>query len=89
MTGQSDCLLPLLTLTLVTDASLASIPYDLLLAELAKRDDVDTKPQCGGGKKGAYDTPLHVFALFLILALSTLGTHRWTSTNPWIPQTMR
>lgn len=61
---------------LLTDASLSSIPYDLLLAELAKRDDGDAKPQCGGSKKGAYDTPLHVFALVLILALSTLGAYR-------------
>lgn len=54
--------------------SLSSIPRDILLAELAKRDTGDTKPQCGSGKKGSYDTALHVFALILILALSTLGT---------------
>ncbi|KAF3764322.1 hypothetical protein M406DRAFT_62463 [Cryphonectria parasitica EP155] len=55
------------------DATLSSIPIDLLLAELAKRDDDDTRPACGSGKQGSYDTPLHVFALILILALSTLA----------------
>lgn len=61
------------TAALLKDISLSSIPRDLLLAELAKRDDGATKPQCGSGKKGSYDTALHVFALILILALSTLG----------------
>lgn len=55
------------------DASLSSIPYHLLLAEVTKRQDDNARPQCGSGKKGAYDTPLHVFALILILALSTVG----------------
>lgn len=62
-----------LTQTSMTDASLSSIPYHVLLAELSKRDNGDSKPACGSGKKGAYDTPLHVFALVLILALSTIG----------------
>lgn len=60
-------------LTLMLDASLSSIPYHLLLAEVTKRQDDNARPQCGSGKKGAYDTPLHVFALILILALSTVG----------------
>lgn len=67
--------LPLLTAaSSLPGVSLSSIPRDLLLAELAKRDTGDAKPECGSGKKGSYDTPLHVFALVLILALSTLGT---------------
>ncbi|KAL1867354.1 hypothetical protein VTK73DRAFT_4201 [Phialemonium thermophilum] len=44
-----------------------------LLAELARRDVDRPKPECGSGKRGSYDTPLHVFALFLILTLSTLA----------------
>lgn len=70
---------------MLPDASLSSIPYELLLAELTKRDNDDSKPQCGGGKKGAYDTPLHVFALFLILALSTLGMYHRPVRKPIEP----
>ncbi|KAI2638508.1 Zinc/iron permease [Xylaria nigripes] len=54
----------------------SSIPSDLLLAELARRrdnNDHSEKPACGSGDRGAYDTPLHVFALVLILALSLLA----------------
>ncbi|KAI8946374.1 zip family zinc transporter [Xylaria longipes] len=61
---------------LLNDASWSSIPTDFLRAELARRQDSDAtseKPACGSGDKGAYDTPLHVFALVLILALSTLA----------------
>ncbi|KAL1873550.1 hypothetical protein Daus18300_003914 [Diaporthe australafricana] len=59
---------------LATDISWASLPTEWLLAELAKRDDaVDPKPQCGSGKKGSYDTFMHVAALVLILALSTIA----------------
>ncbi|KAI0405863.1 ZIP family zinc transporter [Xylaria palmicola] len=60
----------------LVDASWASIPSHVLRAELARRqaDSVAAeKPVCGSGEKGAYDTTLHVFALFLILALSTLA----------------
>ncbi|KAG6368278.1 hypothetical protein INS49_002482 [Diaporthe citri] len=54
--------------------SWSSLPTEWLLAELAKRDDVaDTKPECGSGKKGSYDTFMHVAALILILALSTIS----------------
>ncbi|KUI57420.1 Zinc-regulated transporter 2 [Cytospora mali] len=58
---------------LTRGVSWSSIPTEWLLAELAKRDDTngDSKPQCGSGKKGSYDTALHVFALVLILVLST------------------
>ncbi|KAJ0122619.1 ZIP family zinc transporter [Diaporthe amygdali] len=56
---------------LATDISWSSLPTEWLLAELAKRDDVaDSKPQCGSGRKGSYDTFMHVFALVLILALT-------------------
>ncbi|KAI0474006.1 Zinc/iron permease [Xylariaceae sp. FL0804] len=56
----------------------SSIPTDILAAELSRRQDDNAaaepaKPVCGSGEKGAYDTPLHVFALFLILGLSTLA----------------
>lgn len=63
----------MLTVILAIDIPLSSIPYDTLLAELAKRENGDSKPQCGSNQKGSYDTPLHVFALVLILALSTIG----------------
>ncbi|KAK3342008.1 Zinc/iron permease [Lasiosphaeria hispida] len=56
-----------------SDLSWSSIPTHQLLAELSKRDDADNHPQCGSGKMGAYSTGLHVFALFLILAVSTLA----------------
>ncbi|KAK4129825.1 Zinc/iron permease [Parathielavia appendiculata] len=55
------------------DTRWSSIPTELLLAELSGRDDVPNRPACGSGKKGSYDTGIHVFALFLILALSTLA----------------
>ncbi|KAF2468081.1 Zinc/iron permease [Lindgomyces ingoldianus] len=48
------------------------IPIHLLHAELRRRDD--ERPLCGTkGKSGSYNTPLHVFALVLILVLSTLA----------------
>lgn len=53
--------------------SWSAISTEALLAELTRRDDVVPKPKCGSGKKGAYDTAIHVFALFLILTVSTLG----------------
>ncbi|EQB49457.1 ZIP Zinc transporter [Colletotrichum gloeosporioides Cg-14] len=66
-------------------ASWASIPTEFLLAELSKRHGGAmtsaevvaganaTKPQCGSSKKESYDTPLHIGALILILALSTIS----------------
>ncbi|KAI0436820.1 zip family zinc transporter [Xylaria telfairii] len=60
----------------LNDASWSSIPTDFLRAELARRQSsngASEKPACGSGDKGAYDTPLHVFALILILTLSTLA----------------
>ncbi|KAI1424883.1 zip family zinc transporter [Xylaria sp. FL1777] len=61
---------------LLDDVSWSSIPSDILRAELARRqggDGPSEKPACGSGDRGAYDTPLHVFALVLILSLSTLA----------------
>ncbi|KAL2139008.1 hypothetical protein VTI28DRAFT_5889 [Corynascus sepedonium] len=55
------------------DPQWSSIPTELLLAELSKRDDANERPACGSGKKGSYDTGIHVFALFLILTISTLA----------------
>ncbi|KAK2025455.1 zinc-regulated transporter 2 [Colletotrichum zoysiae] len=66
-------------------ASWASIPTELLLAELSKRHGHGasnpeaaaakdaTKPQCGSSNKESYDTVLHIGALILILALSTIS----------------
>lgn len=51
---------------------MSSIEPDRGLA--ARQSDEGTKPQCGSSSRGrSYNTPLHVFALILILALSTLG----------------
>lgn len=55
-------------------ASWVGVPSSLLLAEIKRRQQEDgEKPACGGRKTGRYDTLAHVFALFLILTLSTLG----------------
>ncbi|KAL2150912.1 hypothetical protein VTH82DRAFT_6010 [Thermothelomyces myriococcoides] len=55
------------------DLQWPSIPTELLLAELSRRSNADERPACGSGKQGHYDTGSHVFALFLIFALSTLS----------------
>ncbi|KAI1431271.1 Zinc/iron permease [Xylaria sp. CBS 124048] len=57
------------------DVSWSSIPSALLRAELARRQDANDakKPACGSGDRGEYDTPLHIFALLLILTLSLLA----------------
>ncbi|KAL8729977.1 MAG: hypothetical protein Q9181_004823 [Wetmoreana brouardii] len=52
----------------------ADVPTAFLQAEIARREDAPTKPACGSGHKTkAYDTPLHFFALLLILGLSVGG----------------
>ncbi|KAL7945239.1 Zinc/iron permease [Trichoderma barbatum] len=54
----------------------ASIPSSLLRAELQRRhgrQGEGERPQCGGHNSGWYDTAAHIFALLLILVLSTLG----------------
>ncbi|KAH7412532.1 Zinc/iron permease [Cadophora sp. MPI-SDFR-AT-0126] len=53
--------------------SWSGISTELLRAELARRDDDPPKPACGSGTKGTYNTSAHVFALILILALSTIA----------------
>ncbi|PHH76720.1 hypothetical protein CDD82_3872 [Ophiocordyceps australis] len=55
------------------DVSWKSISTSLLLQELRRREDEGTKPQCGSNRTGWYDTVAHVFALLLILTLSTLA----------------
>lgn len=56
-----------------TDFPWSAISTEALLAELTRRDDAPAKPKCGSGTKGSYDTAIHVFALFLILVVSTVG----------------
>ncbi|MCJ1377568.1 hypothetical protein MMC17_000663 [Xylographa soralifera] len=52
----------------------SDIPTAILRAELQRRQDTPEKPACGTkGHRGNYNTPLHVFALVLILVLSTLA----------------
>lgn len=67
-------------------SALSEIPESLLRAELLRRDgtqprDAADTPSCGSRERGAYNTPLHIMALFLILGLSTFGTRRF----PHIP----
>ena len=66
---------PLLTSPAAADnLALHNLPLDLLHAELQRRQDDTYKPSCGSSEgNGTYRTSLHVFALFLILILSTLG----------------
>ncbi|TDZ41443.1 Zinc-regulated transporter 2 [Colletotrichum trifolii] len=64
-------------------ADWARIPTEFLLAELSKRHGHPTnsaqvapggaKPECGSSKRESYDTSLHIGALILILALSTIS----------------
>ncbi|KAK5272574.1 hypothetical protein LTR99_001965 [Exophiala xenobiotica] len=54
------------------DLDISRLPVELLHAELTRRQDA--KPSCGtSGDRGTYNLGLHVFALFLILGLSTLA----------------
>ncbi|KAL9117178.1 MAG: hypothetical protein Q9187_006290 [Circinaria calcarea] len=56
----------------VSPALWSDLPTALLQAELRRRQDAPGKPECGsGGNRGEYNTALHVFALVLILVLST------------------
>jgi len=58
----------------------ADIPTHLLHAELLRRQR-DARPACGTkGGRGQYNTPIHVFALVLILLVSTAGTLTLTHT---------
>lgn len=56
-----------------SDFSWSSVTTDLLLQELARRQNADSKPECGSTKTGSYDTAAHTLALLLILTLSTLA----------------
>ncbi|KAL8753572.1 MAG: hypothetical protein Q9184_005383 [Pyrenodesmia sp. 2 TL-2023] len=52
-------------------ASWADFPTALLQAEITRRGDAPAKPECGSRHSTkAYNTPLHFFALLLILGLS-------------------
>lgn len=63
-------------------SAISEIPDALLRAELLRRDGAsDDTPACGSKQRGAYNTPLHVMALFLILGLSTFGMH-WLLLHP-------
>ncbi|KAF2096949.1 Zinc/iron permease [Rhizodiscina lignyota] len=56
----------------ISGAHWQGLPTELLQTLLAQRQAGDERPACGSGKhRGAYNTPIHVFALFLILFLST------------------
>lgn len=58
---------------------LRDIPIQALKSELARRTESSGGEEdgstCGSDKAGYYNTPAHVFALFLILILSTLGKY--------------
>ncbi|KAK2068337.1 hypothetical protein P8C59_002979 [Phyllachora maydis] len=54
------------------DVAWSPLSTELLRAALGRRDDA-AQPACGSGERGAYDTAIHVFALVLILMLSTLA----------------
>ncbi|KAK7520287.1 ZIP zinc transporter-like protein [Phyllosticta citriasiana] len=56
-----------------TLASWSELPLDMLRRELQRRQDDGERPECGSGIKGSYNTPLHVFALILILVLSVFA----------------
>ncbi|KAE8450669.1 hypothetical protein EG329_006014 [Mollisiaceae sp. DMI_Dod_QoI] len=53
--------------------SWSRITNEFLRFDLTRRDEGTTKPQCGSGIRGSYNFPAHVFALILILVLSTLA----------------
>ncbi|KAF7713223.1 Uncharacterized protein PECH_002209 [Penicillium ucsense] len=60
-------------------SAISDIPESLLRAELQRRNDIrssdptDGASTCGSGKRGDYNTSLHIMALFLILGLSTFA----------------
>lgn len=63
----------------IADPEWQRLPVQMLQAMLRQRQGGGDaggpdRPPCGSGKaRGAYNTGLHVFALFLILFLSTAG----------------
>ncbi|GIJ90787.1 hypothetical protein Asppvi_009750 [Aspergillus pseudoviridinutans] len=56
---------------------LSDLPDSVLRAELIRRSEIrgstSDRVACGSKEKGAYNTQIHVLALFLILVLSTLA----------------
>ncbi|ESZ98748.1 hypothetical protein SBOR_0854 [Sclerotinia borealis F-4128] len=64
---------------MVVNRDVSSWSMSHLLAELARRQQQDEagtipeKPVCGSGVKGNYNTSAHVYALVLILVLSTIA----------------
>ncbi len=54
------------------------VPTSVLQSELARRSaQTQSQPPCGSRTaRGSYNTALHVWALVIILALSTFGTSR-------------
>ncbi|TGO29290.1 hypothetical protein BPAE_0016g00120 [Botrytis paeoniae] len=64
---------------MVVNRDVSSWSTSHLLAELARRQEqqdgpgVPEKPMCGSGVKGIYNTSAHVYALVLILVLSTIA----------------
>ncbi|KAL2004361.1 hypothetical protein VTN02DRAFT_2007 [Thermoascus thermophilus] len=60
--------------------ALSDIPLAILRAELLRRAEAEDgdadgndRPTCGSTKRGSYNTPLHVIAIFLIFGLSILA----------------
>ena len=61
-------------MSLAVPGPYSEVSTALLLAELRRRQDASEKPECGSeGHRGTYNLPIHVFALVLILVLSTAG----------------
>ena len=59
--------------------NLRHLSTDAIRTELLRRDEpAEPRPACGSGPQKSYNTSLHVFALFLILFLSTLGMSPWS-----------
>ncbi|KAA8575616.1 hypothetical protein MFRU_020g00200 [Monilinia fructicola] len=64
---------------MVVNSDVSSWSTSHLLAELARRQEGDgagaiaDKPVCSSGEKGSYNTSAHVYALVLILILSTVS----------------
>jgi hypothetical protein len=63
-----------------TLSAISEISDAVLKAELLRRNVAsDETPACGSKSQGAYNTSLHVMALFLIFVLSTLGMYQLKS----------
>lgn len=75
---------------MTSDHDLRHVAVELLHAELQRRQDESSKPACGStGKQGTYNVPIHVFAVFLILIISTIGEcdlFQIVSMSDWVEQ---